>query len=112
MPPPRTQGTLLHSLNVVRSWGSQRLAPTTLCALVTLVGPSRLFKRGLCDDLMLTLQFHFWYTLLTDPRWHPYPSFLTNVIETFILTIIVVTHSLDFITRLLLSPASSPSSSS
>jgi len=61
---------------------------------------------------MLTLQFHFWYTLLTDPRWHPYPTFLTNVIETFVLTIIVVTHSLDFITRLLLSPASSPSSPS
>lgn len=35
--PISIQITLLHGLNIVKSWGTQRLIPTTVCGLVTLV---------------------------------------------------------------------------
>ncbi|KAF8323088.1 hypothetical protein DL93DRAFT_2151418 [Clavulina sp. PMI_390] len=107
---PLFLATILHGININRRWGPHKLVPTTICSLAILVStahqcqPIPIYEER-WKLTPLNHQAHFWYSLLTDPRWHPYPTFLTNIIESLIIGVIITTYSLDFLTRLLLSPS-------
>ncbi|KAF9510106.1 hypothetical protein BS47DRAFT_1348405, partial [Hydnum rufescens UP504] len=88
---PLFQITLLHAMNVKKTWGTQRIIPTSICGLLGIA--------------------HFVYSLITNPSLHPHPTSVTSAIELALLLIIAITHALDFFTRLLLSPAFDPNTS-
>lgn len=76
------QLTILHSLEIKRRWSRQRLIPTTLCSILTLI--------------------HFHVVLLTAPSSYPLLNYLSCVLESLLLLVTIITISLNALTQLLL----------
>ncbi|KIJ44308.1 hypothetical protein M422DRAFT_168278 [Sphaerobolus stellatus SS14] len=79
---PLLQLTMIHSMGIRRRWASQRLVPTTICGLLTLL--------------------HFHYVYFFSPTPYPLINYLPSVLESILLFIILLTISLHLLTQLLL----------
>ncbi|KAG9098952.1 hypothetical protein FRC07_010570, partial [Ceratobasidium sp. 392] len=79
---PLLQLTILHILAVNKRWSRQRLIPTTVCGLLSIV--------------------HFGYVTLFSTSSYPFFTYLNSLLESFLVGIILLTCTLHFTTRLLL----------
>jgi hypothetical protein len=73
---------MIHTLGVRRKWVHQRLVPTGICGMLTLV--------------------HFHYVLFFSPTPYPLINYLPSLLESVLLIIILLTVSLHVLTQLLL----------
>ena len=73
---------MIHTLGTWRKWVNQRLIPTTICGILTLV--------------------HFHYVLFFSPTPYPLINYLPSLLESVLLIIILLTVSLHVLTQLLL----------
>ncbi|KAG8692303.1 hypothetical protein FRC09_011315 [Ceratobasidium sp. 395] len=79
---PLLQLTILHILAVNKRWSRQRLIPTTVCGLLSIV--------------------HFGYVTLFSASSYPFFTYLNSLLESFLVGVILLTCTLHFTTRLLL----------
>ena len=77
-----SQLTMIHTLGIRRKWVNQRLIPTAICGILTLV--------------------HFHYVLFFSPTPYPLINYLPSLLESVLLVIILLTVSLHLLTQLLL----------
>ena len=73
---------MIHTLGIRRKWVNQRLIPTGICGILTLV--------------------HFHYVLFFSPTPYPLINYLPSLLESVLLVIIILTVSLHLLTQLLL----------
>ncbi|KAF8582297.1 hypothetical protein K439DRAFT_1635411 [Ramaria rubella] len=79
---PLLQLTMLHTLGTRRRWVNQRLIPTAICGILTLL--------------------HFHYVLFFSSTSYPLINYLPSLLESVLLAIILLTISLHLLTQLLL----------
>ncbi|KAG8683742.1 hypothetical protein FRC08_014100, partial [Ceratobasidium sp. 394] len=79
---PLLQLTILHILAVNKRWSRQRLIPTTICGLLSIL--------------------HFAYVTLFSASSYPFFTYLNSLLESFLVGVILLTCTLHFMTRLLL----------
>lgn len=78
---PLLQLTMTHCLEVKRQWARQRLIPTTICSLFSLV--------------------HFHIVMWYFPASYPLPTMVPNVVESFLIIVTATTCALNALTQLL-----------
>ncbi|KAL6301644.1 hypothetical protein BKA93DRAFT_818919 [Sparassis latifolia] len=79
---PLLQLALLHGFEVQERWARRRLIPTTLCAALTLI--------------------HFHAVVWTSPASYPLTHYVSCVVESFLIAMILLTIGLNALTQLLL----------
>jgi hypothetical protein len=79
---PLLQFTTIHLMGIRQKWSDYRLLPTTICGLLGLV--------------------HFHYALFYSPLPYPFANYLTSVVETILLAIIIITVILNVFSQLLM----------
>ncbi|KAI0256581.1 hypothetical protein BJV78DRAFT_1117139 [Lactifluus subvellereus] len=79
---PLLQLSMIHFIGAKSSWSNQRLVPTTICSVLTLI------------------HFHFvhWFS----PSSYPLLNYLSCIFESLLLLVILVAFSLNILTQLLL----------
>ncbi|KAH9832854.1 uncharacterized protein C8Q71DRAFT_713682 [Rhodofomes roseus] len=82
---PLLQLTLLHCMEVRKSWARLRLIPTTFCSLLSLV--------------------HFHSVIWTSPKSYPLTNFFPSVVESMLICLISFSALLNVATQLLLEGA-------
>lgn len=78
----KDQLTMVHFLGIKKRWSRQRLVPTTICSLLTLL--------------------HFNFVLFTRPSSYPLLNYLPSLLETLLLIVTLLTCALNVLTQLLL----------
>ncbi|KAF8517501.1 hypothetical protein BU17DRAFT_49653 [Hysterangium stoloniferum] len=79
---PLLQLTIIQSVSIRQKWAHQRLIPTMICGIITLV--------------------HFHYVLFFSSKPYPIVNYLPSLLESLLLVIITLTVSLHVLTQLLL----------
>ncbi|KAH9059981.1 hypothetical protein EDB87DRAFT_648340 [Lactarius vividus] len=79
---PLFQLSMIHFIGVKQSWSNQRLIPTTICSMLTLV--------------------HFHSVLWFSPSSYPLLNYVSCIFDSMLLLMILVAFSLNILTQLLL----------
>ena len=77
-----SQLSMIHSIGAKQSWSNQRLVPTTICSVLTLI--------------------HFHVVLWFSPSLYPLLNYVSCIFETLLVLVILVAFSLNILTQLLL----------
>jgi hypothetical protein len=77
-----SQLSMIHFIGARQSWSNQRLVPTTICSVLTLV--------------------HFHFVLWFSPSSYPLLNYVSCIFESLLLLVILVTFSLNLLAQLLL----------
>ncbi|KAH9180438.1 hypothetical protein EDB89DRAFT_2110552 [Lactarius sanguifluus] len=79
---PLFQLSMIHFIGVKQSWSNQRLIPTTICSMLTLI--------------------HFHSVLWFSPTSYPLLNYVSCIFDSMLLLMILVAFSLNILTQLLL----------
>ncbi|KAH9079298.1 hypothetical protein EDB83DRAFT_2341847 [Lactarius deliciosus] len=79
---PLFQLSMIHFIGVKQSWSNQRLIPTTICSMLTLI--------------------HFHSVLWFSPSSYPLLNYVSCIFDSMLLLMILVAFSLNILTQLLL----------
>ncbi|KAI0273512.1 hypothetical protein BC834DRAFT_854155 [Gloeopeniophorella convolvens] len=79
---PLFQLTMIHLIGIKQSWSNQRLIPTTICSVLTLI--------------------HFHSVLWSSPLSYPLLNYMSCIFDTLLLIVILVAFLLNILTQLLL----------
>jgi hypothetical protein len=77
-----SQLSMIHFVGVKQSWSNQRLIPTTICAMLTLI--------------------HFHTVLWFSPTSYPLLNYVSCIFDSMLLLVVLVAFSLNILTQLLL----------
>lgn len=79
---PLFQLSMIHFIGVKQSWSNQRLIPTTICSMLTLI--------------------HFHSVLWFSPTAYPLLNYVSCIFDSMLIVVILVAFSLNILTQLLL----------
>ncbi|KAF8275143.1 hypothetical protein EI94DRAFT_1712450 [Lactarius quietus] len=79
---PLFQLSMIHFIGVKQSWSNQRLIPTTICSMLTLI--------------------HFHSVLWFSPTSYPLLNYVSCIFDSMLILVILVAFSLNILTQLLL----------